>query len=134
MHEIQKMMNALTRDSGVVVPLSAGSGEFILVRLLSEPIKATSRFCVKGMHMNVRAGEWAFKGRRLLCVDEEEQKYTETAVEEVVLVQTVVDVDGGVAVKMEDTEHSGDSCVALVAGELERILRSSLYEHAQKNS
>mgnify|MGYP004295480637 FL=1 len=67
-------------------------------------------------------------------MDEEEHKYTETAVEEVVLVQTVVDVDGGVAVKMEDTEHSGDSCVALVAGELERILRSSLYEHAQKNS
>ena len=47
---------------------------------------------------------------------------------------SLVDVDGGVAVKMEDTEHSGDSCVALVAGELERILRSSLYEHAQKNS
>ena len=114
--------------------MSAGSGEFILVRLLGEPIKATSRFCVKGMHINVRAGEWAFKGRRLLCVDEEEQKYTETAVEEVVLVQTVVDVDGGVAVKMEDKEHSGDACVALVAGELERILRSSLYEHAQKNS
>ena len=37
--------------------------------LLGAPVKATSRFCVKGMHMNVRAGEWALKGRRLLCVD-----------------------------------------------------------------
>ena len=55
--------------------------------------------------------------------DEEEQMYTETAVEEVMLVQTAVDVDGWVAVDMKDKKHSGGSCVAHKAGELELILR-----------
>ena len=40
----------------------------------------------------------------------------------------------GLGVDMKEKEHQGGSFVALKAGELERALWSSLYEHAQKNS
>ena len=78
-------------------------------------------------------GGRCIKASRLRCLDEGGKLYAEQPSKVVLLVRGIVDMGGGL-IALKSVDFNDVPCMGLPAGELARLLSSSLHEFFQKNS
>jgi len=134
--EIQVMMASPVSKVGPVVAIGVGNGQFELVRMLSAPVRCEKRRYVKATYQWLSKGDYCFKARRLICVDDDRNLYADQHHEEVVLVASVVNTGKDLKlIPAASTDCSTDiDCFELPEEEHKRIADSSLNEFVQKLS